>query len=474
MTSSLVTSVGPTSHDGPVEALHLLNRTSFGPGPADLDRLLSKGSRVYLREQLGAALPDQQCEARLDPYHLSRESTLDLVLYCHSGPNYDELYERMLLHLRAARLLRAVYSRNQLREVMVDFWYNHFNVYAYPWAQSLPAYEREAIRPHVFGRFRDLLGAVASHPAMMYYLDNYLNRANSVAGGKVVRGVNENYGRELLELHTVGVDAGYTQADVYDAARVFTGWGIAGWAMGPPEASYLFGFMDTRHDRERKNVFGIELGCDGLEDDGQRLLDHLARHPKTARFISRKLVQRFVADDPPPALVERCASVFMKEDGSIPAVLSTIFGSEEFLSPQFRRAKIKTPFEFVVSAVRAGAGEVRDPEPMAQAIADMGMPLYECKPPTGYSNRSTDFVNPAAQIRRFDFALRFAGGAIEGVRPTAVVDADLEGFIQRIERDVVGEPLSQRTVEALRQAPAEARGQKQLALLFASPEFQRK
>jgi uncharacterized protein (DUF1800 family) len=452
------------------EATHLLNRITFGPSLAELARVDEMGEQAYLREQLEAALPDGTAEARVQPYHLINRSTLDLVEYCHTG-KYEEQYERVLRHMRASRLLRAVYSPNQLREVMVDFWFNHFNVYAYPWAQSLPAYEREAIRPHVLGNFRALLGAVASHPAMLYYLDNYLNRCDHVTAGKVAHGVNENYGRELLELHTVGVDAGYDQADVYDAARVFTGWGIAGWAMGPPEPSYFYAFNPQRHDRERKRVFGIELACDGMKDDGDKLLDHLAQHPKTARFISHKLAQRFVADDPPTALVDRCASVFIESRGSIPAILETIFTSAEFRAPAARRAKIKTPFEFVAGSVRAGAGSVEEPEPMAEAIAEMGMPLYECKPPTGYSNRSTDFVNPTAQIRRFDFALRFASGAIAGVQPSLRID--VETLVGRAP-DLAGEPLSATTIAALRKAPAPNRERNMLALLLASPEFQRK
>jgi uncharacterized protein (DUF1800 family) len=456
-------------------ATHLLNRATFGPSRHELAQLSAKGEAGYLREQLQGSLADEHCDARIEPYHLARASTLDLVVHCHSGPNYEALYEQMLTQLRATRLIRAVHSRNQLREVMVDFWFNHFNVYAYPWAQSLASYENEAIRPHSLGRFRDLLGAVASHPGMIYYLDNYLNRTTYVAGGREVRGVNENYGRELLELHTVGVDAGYIQADVYNAARVFTGWGIEGWAWGPPgDPSYGYWFYDERHDADRKNVFGLALDCDGRKSDGEKLLDYLARHPKTARFISKKLVQRFVSDDPPPALVERCANVFLERGGDIPALLEMIFASDEFRAPATMRSKIKTPFEFVTSVVRAGDGDVRDPEPIARSMADMGMPLYECKPPTGYSNRSTDFVNPTAQIFRFDFAMRFATGAVAGVQPRIAIEADAESFAKSAEQALVGEPLAPATVAALRSAPAPDRERKRLALLFASPEFQRK
>jgi uncharacterized protein (DUF1800 family) len=459
---------------GNFAATHLLNRVTFGSSRRELAALNAKGEERYLREQLTAALPDEIADARAEPYQLAKLSTLDLVTYCHSNPKYDDLYEQMLRDLRAARLMRAIYSRNQLREVMADFWFNHFNVHAYPWAQSLPAYEREAIRPHALGRFRDLLGAVAGHPAMIYYLDNYLNRSNQLVDGRVVRGVNENYGRELLELHTVGVDAGYTQNDVYAAARAFTGWAIEGWAMGPPEPSYEYAFYDQRHDRERKSIFGLELECDGRKTDGEKLLDHLARHPKTARFISRKLVQRFVSDDAPQSLVESCADVFLGNDGDIPSVLATIFASDEFRSPAAMRAKIKTPFEFVTGVVRAADADVTDPEPIAQSMADMGMPLFECKPPTGYSNRSTDFVNPSAQIFRFDFAIRFATGALVGAKPAMDIDPDLDAFVHTAEQEFVGEPLSDATVAALRATPQPDRERKRLALLFASPEFQRK
>jgi uncharacterized protein (DUF1800 family) len=365
-----------------------------------------------------------------------------------------------LEELRSAKLVRAVESPNQLREVMTDFWYNHFNVYVHAWQPSVPPYEREAIRPHVFGLFRHLLGAVAESPAMTYYLDTYISTANRGA----VKGLNENFGRELLELHTVGVSAGYEQQDVTEAARCFTGWDFGGWHA----PVYGFRFAHDNHDQGEKRVFGLKIPANGGERDGRNLLDYLAAHPATAHFISWRLVQRFVADDPPETLVARCADVFRKSDGNVADVLRTIFISDELWSPQSYRAKVKSPLEFAASAIRALGGSVTDGKPLADALGDMGMPLYECKPPTGYSNRSTDWVNVSAQIHRMNFAIALASSAFPGVAHHGPPDNAAASF----EREVTGAALDERT----RRVVGGTKGDpvKTTALLLASPSFQMK
>jgi uncharacterized protein (DUF1800 family) len=351
--------------------------------------------------------------------------------------------------------------------VLVDFWYNHFNVNARAWRPSVPEYERESIRPYVFGRFRDLLTAVAQSPAMTFALDTYISTANRVVGGKLVRGLNENFGRELLELHTVGVSAGYTQHDVTEASRCFTGWDFGGWHA----PIYGFRFASDQHDRDSKSIFGYSVKSGGGQNDGEELLDYLAVHPATARFISWRLVQRFVADDPPESLVARCATTFLKSGGEISPVLRTIFDSEEFRGAT---PKLKSPFEFVVSSVRAVDGEIVDARLLAEAIGKMGMPLYDCIPPTGYSNRGSDWLNVSGQLHRFNFATALAAGSFPGVtvRTQSVPPA---AVAKRFADEILGAPLRPSTLTAVSRVSANGEvppQTKALALLLASPEFQ--
>ncbi|MGH9456170.1 MAG: DUF1800 domain-containing protein, partial [Thermoanaerobaculia bacterium] len=364
------------------DAVHLWNRLGFGPGPGDAERLRASGSDAWIRGQLSA----EASEAHLDAALAARpgiDKSIAQIVREHQEQNQSrEPIERALTDLRSAKLIRAVASPNQLREVMVDFWFNHFNVYAYAWEPSLPSYEKEAIRPHALGRFRDLLRAVARHPAMMFFLDTYTNVADRIENGETIRGINENFARELLELHTVGVDAGYTQADITDAARALTGWTIEGW--GTAKATYVFDFRADRHDWGAKQVFGLHIAPSG-EAEGDDLLDYLSSHPATARFIATKLVRRFVADDPPISLVERVASRFLEAGGDIPLTLEAIFDSPEFHDPAHRANKFKTPFEFVASALRAAGGRIEATEDVLDRVEGMGMPLYEAKPPTGYA-----------------------------------------------------------------------------------------
>jgi uncharacterized protein (DUF1800 family) len=338
--------------------------------------------------------------------------------------------------LTQAKLLRAIYSQRQLEEVMTDFWCNHFNVFVGKGFDRLmlTSYERDVIRPHTLGKFEDLLVATAKSPAMLFYLDNWLSvgpgsaRALGVPehpgtygnrypprpnAGKRPSGLNENYGRELLELHTLSVNGGYSQRDVTEVAKVFTGWTIENPAIGGG-----FKFDPRMHEPGPKFVLGHRIKPKG-EDEGLEVLHRLATSPRTAHFISLKLAERFVSDDPPPALVDRMAKTFLKKKGDIREVLNTLFHSPEFWDDGTYRAKVKTPLEFVASAVRATGAEVEDASPLARQLNNMGMPLYGAQPPTGYSMKAETWVSSSALLNRMNFALAFTSGRIKGVKVDA-------------------------------------------------------
>ena len=321
--------------------------------------------------------------------------------------------------LSEGKLYRAILSNRQLQEEMVDFWYNHFNVYLDKGNDRfmVPSYEREAIRPHVFGHFRELLEATATSPAMLFYLDNWqsvapdVGRRQARANGRPARGLNENYGRELMELHTLGVDGGYTQKDVTEVARCFTGWTIKN-----PQGGSTFNYNDRVHDKGEKIVLGVTIPAGGGRDDGEKVLDILAKHPSTARFISKELAQRFVADDPPPALIDRMAKTFLDTDGDIRAVMSMMFNSKEFMSQGAYHAKVKTPFEMIVSSVRATGAQVDFAFPLANRIAQLGEPLYRKVEPTGYSSANAEWINSAALLARMNFALDLMHNKVQGTK----------------------------------------------------------
>jgi uncharacterized protein (DUF1800 family) len=317
--------------------------------------------------------------------------------------------------LSEAKLLRAIYSERQLAELLDDFWFNHFNVYLDKGADRylVTGYERDAIRPHVLGRFRDLLEATAKSPAMLFYLDNWQSAGPDAPEGRsqARRGLNENYARELMELHTLGVDGGYTQKDVAEVARCFTGWTIY-----RPLLDGRFYFNARLHDDGEKLVLGVEIPAGGGVADGEKVLDILARRPATAHSVSRQLAQRFVADDPPEALVDRMADTFLKTDGDIRQVLETMLHSGEFWSVGAYRSKIKSPLEMAASAVRATGGKVDFAFALVNQVARMGQPLYRKMEPTGYSNSSTEWINTATLVARMNFALQLAGDRLPGVK----------------------------------------------------------
>ena len=326
--------------------------------------------------------------------------------------------------LSEGKLLRAIYSNRQLDEVLTDFRFNHFNVYLDKGADRylVTEYEREAIRPHVLGKFKELLEATAKSPAMLFYLDNWQSvgpDASQARGKKNARGLNENYGRELLELHTLGVDGGYTQTDVTEAARCFTGWTIR-----QPQRGGEFFFNGRVHDEGPKTVLGVRIPAGGGMSDGEKVLDLVAHHPSTARFISQQLAIRFVADEPPASLVDRMAETFRKTDGDLRAVMKTMLESREFFSQGAWRSKLKSPLEVVASAVRASGGEVDYAFPLANQVAQLGQPLYRKQEPTGYANFSREWLNSGGLLARMNFAVQLADNKVPGVK----VDAPAAGI----------------------------------------------
>jgi uncharacterized protein (DUF1800 family) len=414
------------------------------------------------------------------------------------------------------KLLHAIYGERQLQEVMDDFWLNHFNVFIGKGADRymLTSYERDVIRPHAMGKFEDLLVATAQSPAMLFYLDNWLSVGpDSDAALGIPRrppnwnrrrfpwpvpprpqkaknaGLNENYGRELMELHTLGVNGGYTQHDVTEVARVFTGW-----TLKDPRDGGTFVFEERRHEPGDKYVLGHRIKSKG-EREGLEVLHILAHHPSTAKFISTKLAMRFVSDDPPEALVDRMAQTFLKKNGDIREVLQTMFESPAFWAPEAYRAKVKTPLEFVVSAVRASGAEVTDAMPLAYQLQTMGMQLYGMQPPTGYSMKADAWVNSSALLGRMNFALALTGGKVRGVQvdPARMLGAgkeppDSRQSLRVLENSLLAGDVSKQThdtVESELEDPAVS--QRKLddpvrppnvgmitGLLLGSPEFQRR
>lgn len=426
--------------------------------------------------------------------------------------------ERVVIQeLMQAKLLRAIYSERQLEEVLTDFWFNHFNVFINKGADRYlaTAYERDVIRPHVLGKFEDLLVATAKSPAMLFYLDNWLSVGpdSDIAKGiskhprhygrhrdpfpeaprarnrkvKERSGLNENYARELMELHTLGVDGGYTQQDVTEVARVLTGWTIE-----RPREGGEFKFESRMHEPGTKTILGHKIKEHG-EQEGREVLHILAHHPSTAKFISKKLATRFVSDTPSPELVNRMAETFLKKDGDIREVLRTMFHSPEFWAPESYRAKVKTPLEFVVSAVRATGADIQDAAPLIRTLNSMGMLPYGMQPPTGYSMNSETWVNSSALISRMNFALALSTGKMKGIRvqPDSLesdASYDPKAILAHLEKILLAGDLSMQTHETILKqigssdtsrlkfgvAPHAPSAGLITGLILGSPEFQRR
>jgi len=503
------------------QILHALNRLTYGPRPGDFERVRAIGLSAWIDRQLRPRTIDDSATERA----LAELATLRMPIaeLLREFPRPDpklrekiasgemtrqEMQERypmekrpfrIAAELQAAKVIRAVTSERQLEEVMVDFWFNHFNVFAgkgdVRWYVS--AYEREAIRPHALGKFPDLVSATASHPAMLFYLDNWLSASSDFirpAGPNRGRkaGLNENYARELMELHTLGVDGGYTQRDVTEVARAFTGWTI-----DRPQTDGRFVFRPLMHDEGEKVVVGHRIPAGGGQGDGERVIEILTRDPATARFVATKLVRRFVSDTPPPALVARVAGTYTHTGGDIPSMLRTIFESPEFFSEDAYRAKIKKPFEFVASAVRAlgGTTDAQGGMALARASAEIGEPLYQAQPPTGYADRAEVWVNAGALLARMNFALGLASGryphvsvelaalvaGAEPSSPPAVLDRLLASMVAdqltRETRAVLTAQLTEPQITRLSpddRGPANTDVAKLAALVIGSPEFQRR
>jgi uncharacterized protein (DUF1800 family) len=471
-------SIQPTQNlrSAQANALHLLNRLGFGPRPGEIEHVASN-PQLWIEEQLSPAknripttLTAKLNEDRfkgIDIAQVAREfgvlisqnqqltaqqaaqqqmvqdptSPAGLLGVTTQNQNVQPVPPTIAAYVSsyqgpaiASRLLRAIESPNQLEEVMVDFWFNHFNIFQGKNLMRVMVghYEQYAIRPFVLGRFKDLLTATAHHPAMLYYLDN----AQSVAPnpGRSSRGLNENYARELMELHTLGVDAGYTQRDVTELARMLTGWSIAPLRRNTRENSSInpvgldangltahlpgradtmpgFLFNERVHDQGEKFWLGQKISPNG-KSEGDFALDFLAKHPGTARHICFKLAQYFVSDLPSSHLVNRLANVFAQTDGQIAPVLRAIFTSHEFWAQEHVATKFKTPYHYVISVLRATDANLKNVQPIAGALANLGMPLFGCPTPDGYKNTETAWLNPDGLTKRINFCAQVAQGRL--------------------------------------------------------------
>ncbi len=425
---------------------HVLNRLGFGARPGDAAAVRAMGVDKWIARQLDPeAIDDSRALTLVSRYPALTSSRSDLVAdyvearqarqarqqgkpQGNARPPMD--VQRAVPELQASLLTRAVTSERQLNEVMVQFWENHFSVFAQKGAQErlfLVEYDRDVIRPRAMGKFRDLLGAVAHSPAMLFYLDNWQSQADSAnptlaelrsAGrprlraalkARPRRGLNENYARELLELHTLGVDGGYTQKDVQEVARALTGWTLALQQGGG------FTFRPEAHDAGEKVVLGRKLaGGRGIEE-GEEVLDIVARHPSTARFITTKLARHFISDDPPKSVVDRCSAVFTRTDGDIRSTLACVITGPEFFSRAAYRAKVKTPFQVVASAMRAMNATPDQSPRSAQTVAQLGQPIFGRQTPDGWPDRAEAWVNSGAILSRINLGLQMASRRVPGV-----------------------------------------------------------
>ena len=476
------------------QIIHVLNRLAFGPTLEDFNHVRSIGVDRYIAEQLDpGSIPEPfELQWRIAALNTLRYDAAQLrQLYgpltgirgFRLPPELEKMQrERARTILQQAaegRILQAVLSRRQLQEVMVDFWFNHFNVFAGKDLDHLwiGEYEQRAIRPFVLSRFRDLLFAATKHPAMLVYLDNTLSTAPGSPRARGNRsGLNENFAREVMELHTLGADGGYTQEDVITLARILTGWSI-----NPPDArefpDHAAVFEGARHDFGPKVFLGHVLRSKG-KAEGEEALDILAKSPATARHIAFELAQYFVADVPPTPLVEQLAARFLATDGNIREVLSTLFVSREFW--QSYSQKYKTPYHFVVSAVRAASAPVDNIRPLLGAMTQLGMPLFGCLTPDGYKNTEGAWLSPDATARRINFATALAlgnlpiGSLVTGVALGAYSDPPRPHATSPVNaaalEEIFGSTMSTATREAVAEAPPGLRA----ALILGSPDFMRR
>ncbi len=584
--------------DEQARVVHLLQRATFGVRPQDVQAVRAMGRSAWLDQQLQPGrLDDRATVARLEVFgtmskdmtelvsdfqrnqqqrrQLARQNSMDNMNEQQRQAMLDSIRraeaqkmtpeqrrerqmqspQNLLAELVSAKLTRSVYSERQLEEMMTDFWFNHFNIYFDKGLDRylIADYERTAIRPYVFGKFRTMLEATASHPAMLFYLDNassvvpdsmngnarqqrqrleqleqfrmlsprqqseFLRRRNmtraqfeqrmaqTTAAPNRQRGLNENYARELMELHTLGVDGGYTQEDVIEVARAFTGWQFtrpAGRGNGGQEVEFVF--RPQLHDRNEKVVLGRKLAAGRGLEDGREVLDLLARHPSTAKFVARKLVERFVSDTPDPEYVAEIAAVFQKTDGDLREVTRALFSSPRFYSAAHQRSKIKTPFELVASTFRVTGAEVGLTRATVQTLRSLGHLPYSEPAPTGFPAASEDWVNSGAMLNRMNFGLAVAANRLDGVRiepgklegavKPASVEAWVPDLLQRLLPGVETKKLQSTILNELQKpveltpepagemrarrnapsAPVREKAARALGLALGSPEFQRK
>jgi len=495
--------------------VHVLNRLTFGPTAASVRDLRAQGLAAWLDRQLRPErIDDAQLEQRLagmrtlsmSPQALAETIYLPALQRRRArqqagaaeapgdramadGPrpgrgiaDRPRPEREVLLELTTQKLLRATASERQVEAVLLDFWFNHFNVFAGkgPVRQYVAEYERTAIQPHVLGSFRAMLGAVAGSPAMLFYLDNWQSSVERVAGptrptGKArPAGLNENYARELLELHTLGVDGGYSQQDIGEVARAFTGWTIR-----LPRRGGEALFDPRRHDSGARTVLGQAIPAGGGRAAGERVLDLLARHPATARHIATKLATRFVSDTPPEALIARVAQRFQQTNGDLRETVRALVLSPEFVAPAHRQAKVKTPFEFVTSALRALDADVTHGGALGGQLRTFGMAPYFAQPPTGFSDRSDAWTNGGALLQRMTLAVALTQGRVRGVEVPAlpVVTPPGDGGADRLAaaralgQALAFRDLSVKTLETV----SRGRGSAEMAaLVLGAPEFQRR
>ncbi|MDJ0743494.1 MAG: DUF1800 domain-containing protein [Xenococcaceae cyanobacterium MO_167.B27] len=457
---------------------HYISRMSFGVTPGQISKVQASGIENYLQAQLNPeSIPESRVlELRLAELDTISRNPVDLFQYFekyrlyhlpNQGANLSEAEKKEFRRKRSefrrkvteqvqqANLLRSILSERQLQEVMVNFWFNHFNVASTKRVTLfwLADYEND-IRTHALGNFRDLLATTAHHPAMLIYLDNDLNVApNNRARGNL-KGINENYARELMELHSLGVDGGYTQQDVIALAKILTGWGVDGKNNSGDENG--FRFYRRRHDFSDKVFLGQTIAGTGIEE-GEKALDILATHPSTARFISYKLAQYFVADEPPNSLVDRLADKFLASNGNIKTVLDTLFHSPEFNDPQYYDNKFNNPYQYLVSILRASNIDNPNFKRLRGMLAQLSMPLYNCVTPDGYTNTKDPWLNPEGMLRRVSFANAIANGTISNKQP---VNA------QQLEK-TLGNKFSATTQNAISQSPPRLRS----TLILGSPEM---
>jgi uncharacterized protein (DUF1800 family) len=538
--------------------VHVLNRLGFGARPGDIERVKAIGLENYINQQLNPdKITDTVAENKVKDLTVLNMSVAELYekypqpnqllrqlqnrgllpkdlqeardkqknptpANPMDNPEYRKVIEeyyrenglqrpqRIMAELQASRILRAVYSERQLNEVMVDFWTNHFNIFAGKGADRwlLPSYDRDTIRPHAMGKFSTLLQATAQSPAMLFYLDNFQSVSPNASRGRAQvmvqaqpqprRGINENYARELMELHTLGVDGGYTQKDVQEVARCFTGWTIFQPRGGAAAVNALRGgreprrepmrgpagsffFNNRAHDDGEKTVLGNKIPAGGGFNDGLMVLDILARHPSTAKFIATKLVRHFVADNPPPALVNRVAAAFTKSDGDIRETLKAIFFSNEFYAADAYRAKVKRPFEVAISAIRVLGADTNGGPGTHQWIARMGEPLYGYQTPNGYSDTAENWVNTGGLLERMNFGVALAANRISGTQVDLTKltgeSSDRRKLIDQSLRTILAGEVSAATRETLlKQVGDFDRADpvtKVVGLILGTPEFQR-